>query len=253
MRRAGRSAFNKLVDPAPSYHAVPSVSVSQSHVVIQGATPDEVRRAVDNALRRQKREPSSPAEDPTLIFCVLAFGGVIYLLIHYGILVVDVIRWFTFLTGFSAAFSLFRGYRTRLFQERQWIVRTIVILIVCGLSYVSASITRDNIETILAMYRIELTGLRDFVKFFKVFRLQGIYYVVALLLCFGLSILSLLAQINMVLSAHLARDMSRNWRMTLLRGMGDWWASGRSLAFMLFFAILALACASGLWARLFSS
>jgi len=103
------------------------------------------------------------------------------------------------------------------------------------------------------MYRIELTGLRDFVQFFKVFRLQGIYYVVALLLCFGLSILSLLAQINMVLSAHLARDMSRNWRMTLLRGMGDWWASGRSLAFMLFFAILALACASGLWARLFSS
>jgi len=120
--------FNKLGDPSPSYHAVPSVAVSQSQIVIQGATPDEVRRAVENALRRRKRETGSPAQDPTLIFCVLALRGLIYPLIHYGIVVVDLILWFTFLTGFSAAFSLFRGYRTGLFQERQWIIRTIVIL-----------------------------------------------------------------------------------------------------------------------------
>lgn len=209
-------------------------------------------RAVDNALRRLKREPGSPAEDPTFIFCLLALGGLIYLLIHYGVLVVDAIRWFTFLTGFSAAFSLFRGYRTGPFQERQWIVRTIIILIVCGVSYIAASLTRDNIETILAVNNVELTGLKNFVQFFQVFGAQGVCCVLSLLLCFGLSILCLLAQVNMVLNAHLARDMSRNWRMTLLRGMGDWWASGRSLAFMLFFATLAFACASGLWARLFA-
>jgi flagellar biosynthesis protein FlhB len=248
--------FNRIVDPLrpadmrePQNHQ--TSDVARNSPTERGATPTEVKQAVEDALRRNQRLSRNSQEDGgiAMVASLVILGIGAWLVMRYGTVVVDVVRYIVFFTGFSVAFSMFHSYRTGLFQERLWAVKTAVILVVCVLCFLAADAAKINIEVSTMEAQRNGWRLTTMGDFLKVFGFRGLYQLVTLAIVVMVSALSLLAQVNMVLNAYSARNLSaHDWRMKLLRTMGQRWSSAINLGIMVAFSIAALGFAAG-WFR----